>query len=289
MYKLCDKKKLTRLIICDFFLILTALAITNASNASYKTDEPIFLPIIMYHSIVSDTTDGNEYQVNVSTIESDLKYLSENGYNAVFIEEVADYVFYNKPLPENPVCITADDGFYNNSCYLLPLLKKYDMKATISVVGYFSEVISENDPHIPEYSYLTWEDISALIESDRIEIGNHTYNMHSLNDRKGCSKLFYESEEEYSKKFIEDVGTMQTLLKMNTGITPIVFTYPFGAISDESIPLLKELGFSAALNCREKPNYITHDESCLFTLNRYNRASGISTNDFMKKILCGKK
>lgn len=285
MYKCCKIRKLIVLAVCDIFLIIGALILTEAGTAIYDEEEKIFLPIIMYHSIVGENDSENDYQICVKTVEQDLKYLSDNGYTAVFIEDVIKYVRGNFPLPEKPVVITADDGFYNNLYYLLPLLEKYDMKATISVVGYFSEAIAPKDPRVPEYSYLTWEDISVLLKSGRIEIGNHTYNMHSLSERKGCSKLSYETDEEYCNLLMDDIGLLQTLVKMNTGITPVVFAYPFGAISDESIPVLKELGFEAALNCLEKPNYISHDESCLFNLNRYNRPSGISTEEFMRRVM----
>ena len=39
--------------------------------------------------------------------------------------------------------------------------------------------------------------------------------------------------------------------------------------------------------CEEKCNYITRDPECLFLLGRYNRPSGISTWEFMKKALKG--
>lgn len=285
MYKCCNIKKFIRIVVCDTAMILIAFIITIVGTASDKTSDEIFVPIIMYHSIIDDDLRSGDYKINVSMVESDLSYLKKNGYSAVFIEDIVNYVENNKPLPEKPVAITADDGFYNNYYYLLPLLEKYDMKATISVVGYYSDVLAANDSHVPQYSYLTWEDIKKCIDSGKIEIGNHTYNMHSLSGRKGCSKLEYETEEEYEKNFYEDIGTMQTITKLNTGITPEVFAYPYGYISPESIPLLKKIGFSAALNCFEKPNYITHDISCLFTLNRYNRPANMSTEEFMKKLL----
>lgn len=285
MYKCFKMRKFIILSVCDMIMIVTALIVTLMGTAYNEKEEKVFLPIIMYHSIVGDDDQGGDYQVRVSVVEQDLAYLKKNGYTAVFVEDVVNYVKNNKSLPEKPVIITADDGFYNNYYYLLPLLEKYDMKATISVVGYYSEVIAAKDPHIPQYSYLTWEDISKLLESGRVEIGNHTYNMHSLSERCGCEKLSFESEGEYVKKLNEDIGLMQTLIKMNTGVSPTVFAYPFGIISKESIPVLKELGFTAALNCIEKPNYISHDESCLFTLNRYNRPDGISTEEFMSRFL----
>ncbi|MGN1481465.1 polysaccharide deacetylase family protein [Porcipelethomonas sp.] len=290
MYKCCNIKKFIKLLLCDLAIILAACLITAASKNQWtafnsKKEEAVFVPIIMYHSIKENPGNDSDYAVSPDTVESDLKYLKENGFTSIFVEDIVNYVYNNKPLPQKPVVITADDGFYNNSYYLLPLLEKYDMKATVSVVGYFSEYIAQNDPHVPEYSYLTWDDIKEMNESGRIEFGNHTYNMHSYRERKGCSKLECETEEEYAEKFYEDIGLLQSLMKTNTGIVPTVFTYPYGYISEESIPMIKDMGFSAALNCYEKPNYITHDPDCLFTLNRYNRPENITTEDFMEKLL----
>ncbi|MGN0621503.1 MAG: polysaccharide deacetylase family protein [Porcipelethomonas sp.] len=285
MYFSFKTGKLFKILLCDCIMIIFASVITLTGSDKWRAleTECIPVPIIMYHSI-HDSRQG-DYVVSPETVENDLKYLKDNGYTAVFVEDIVSYVYGKSSLPEKPVVITADDGFYNNITYLLPLLEKYDMKATVSVVGYYSEVVAANDPHVPEYSYMTWDDIKEAIKSGRIEFGNHTYNMHSGSCRKGCSKLSYETDEEYAEIFTEDIGLMQSLMQINTGITPAVFTYPYGYISEESIPLLKKMGFTAALNCYEKPNYITHDESCLFTLNRYNRPAGISTEEFMKKAL----
>lgn len=287
MYKCFELKKLPRLLICDVIIILFAFIVTFTGKNTWKAynlEEKIFLPVIMYHSIIDDPTAINDYTVTLDEVESDLKYLRENGFNTVVTEDVINYVNGGK-LPENPIIITADDGFYNNMAYLLPLLQKYDMKAVISVVGYFSEVTAAADPHVPEYSYLTWEDITELKNSGRIEIANHTYNMHIDKGRKGCSRLPGESYDDYADALFEDIGLCQTLLSLNCDIAPAAFTYPFGCISKESIPVLKSMGFSAAYSCYERPNYITRDPDCLFTLDRYNRSGYYSTEEFMKNVL----
>lgn len=288
MYKCFELKRLPRLIICDIVIILIALIITFTGKnkwKAYNIEEKIFLPVIMYHSIVNNEAAVNDYTVTPEIVENDLKYLSENGYTAVSTEDVIRYVNGGDNLPPDPVIITADDGFYNNSTYLLPLLEKYNMKAVISIVGYYSEVTAAADPHVPEYSYLTWNDITRLKNNGRIEIANHTYNMHFDKGRKGCSRLYNESYDEYADALFEDIGLCQTLLSLNCGITPVVFTYPFGCISEESIPILKSMGFAAAFSCYERPNYITRDPDCLFTLDRYNRSGYLSTEEFMKKVM----
>lgn len=290
MYKCLNRKKLIKLLICDITIITVAAVITFFGKTRWRAFEnnnerEVVVPVIMYHSIVDDEKQVGDYCVNLNSVESDLRYLKENGYTSIFVEDLISYVYDNKELPEKPVIITADDGFYNNSFYLLPILEKYDMKATISIVGTYTEYIAVNDPHVPEYSYLTWDDINSMIESGRIEIANHTYNMHSSEQRKGCGINPTESEEEYAKMFTEDIGLMQSLIKINTGISSDVFTYPFGNISKESVPLLKEMGIKATLSCYERPNYISHNENCLYEIGRYNRNGKYTTEEFMRKLL----
>lgn len=269
-------------------IILSILCCTLGFNLIYSradTENGIFLPVIMYHSIIDDASQTNDYVVTPQIVENDFKYLKSHGYEAVTIQDLLDYIQNDVKLPEKPVLITVDDGFYNNYCYLVPLLQKYDYSAIISFVGEYTDITAVNDPHVPEYSYCTWEDIKNMLDTNTIELGNHTYSMHDNSVRKGCSKLSYETEEQYKSVLISDVGKLQQEFHEHIGKTPKVFAYPFGYISKESVPILKKLGFKATLNCYEKPNYIVKDLNCLFGLNRYNRSANYSTNDYMKKLL----
>jgi hypothetical protein len=62
---------------------------------------------------------------------------------------------------------------------------------------------------------------------------------------------------------------------------PTAFTYPFGRISDESIPIIKKLGFKASLTCDYGINIITKDPEKLYGLKRIARYHNIS----LKKTL----
>ena len=64
----------------------------------------------------------------------------------------------------------------------------------------------------------------------------------------------------------------------------VVFTYPFGAVSRESLPVIRENGFLMTLTCREKENYITRDPDCLYGIGRFNRSGLTSTEEYMRKI-----
>ena len=262
---------------------------TEAETGSLTAkEEGVSVPILMYHSILKDTSKSGKYTVTPTTIENDLLYLREHGYTTIVMADLIHYVYDNIPLPEKPVMITLDDGYYNNYTYLYPLLQKYQMKAVISIVGSYSQKFSEIDEPNPAYAYLTWNDILEMSQSGLVEFQNHSYDMHHQeNGRKGAKRKWGESDEEYRKNFEDDLQKTQDLLRQYTGSYPTTFTYPYGASSKGSIDLIKEMGFLASLSCYEHENIITKDPECLYFLNRYNRPSGISTAEFMKKAGLG--
>ena len=270
------------------FLILIMLLSGIFAYASVKSgtdDKEIAVPILMYHSILKDPKRSGDYVVTPDTLENDMKYLRNHGYETVLVKDLIAYVYDDVKLPKKPVVLTFDDGHYNNMVYLLPLLEKYKMKAVISVVGSYTEQFSLNDSHNPNYSYLTWDDIRELESSGKIEIANHTYHFHEKNHRKGCSILNSETTAEYQEKLHADLKSLQLALAENSNITPpVTFTYPFGYICAESQNPIESTGFLASLSCYERINSISKDKGCLYMLGRYNRPAQIQTEEFMKKI-----
>lgn len=251
--------------------------------ADKAQDSPVPLPVVMYHSVCNSKTAS--YIVSPSQLEADLSWLKSHGYTSVSAQQLIDYTHGIGELPDSPVLITFDDGFYNNLSLALPLLEKYDMCAVVSIVGRYTDDYAPADPHADSYSYLTWEDISQLAASGRIEIGSHTYDLHTSDSyRTGCSKTSVESDEEYAELLRNDLGLLKTELHDNCGILPAVFAYPFGALCPESLPVLRESDINLTLTCREGMNYITRSPDCLYGIFRYNRSGLLSTEEYMEKL-----
>ncbi len=286
MYGCYRTEKFKIFLILDVFLVLCWMlfnAFSRPVRSAGSSQEGIFLPVVMYHSITDHPQ--TDYQLSPEIFAQDLYYLYANGYQTVSAEQLLAYTRHEADLPEKPVMLTFDDGFYNNLSLALPLLEEYDMCAVISIVGYYTDVTAEKDPHADRYSYLTWGDVQELLKSGRIEIGSHTYNLHSNAERAGCSIRIGEQEESYASMLREDLGKLQSEMQMHTGSISGVFAYPYGFVCRESVPVLKELGFFCTLTCREEPNYITRDADCLYGLSRYNRNPAESAEAFFTRIL----
>lgn len=280
-------RRFVRLLILDavIFSLFTAFFLIGRSVIGSAADNSgaVPLPVVMYHSVREG--QPGQYSVTPEQLESDLQWLTGNGYTSVTAQQLIGYTLGANDLPERPVLITFDDGFYNNLSEALPLLEKYDMYAIVSAVGTYTEKLAAADPHSPAYSYLTWDDIAELAASGRVEIGDHTYDMHSLySGRRGCGRIPGEPPEDYALALRTDIGLMQTELRTHTGSAPAVFAYPFGEVSPESVPVLREMGFRMTLTCREDINLITRDPECLFGISRFNRSGLYTTGEFMELL-----
>ncbi|MGN0642472.1 MAG: polysaccharide deacetylase family protein [Huintestinicola sp.] len=256
------------------------------SEYAMALDKTAELPVLMYHSILKDPSRTGEYVITPDEFEKDMAYLSEHGYTAVTSAEIIAFTDIGEPLPEKPVLITFDDGHLNNLTYALPIMEKYDMRGEVNIVGAYTEQSVIYDDHNPYYAYLTWEEISELAASGRMEIGCHTYDMHSLSGRKGCAKRSWETAEEYTAAFSEDIDRVTVLLGEQCGIRPLIFAYPYGYMSEESYDILRNKGYRILLTCTEKTNMLTcskEGEGELIFLDRYNRSGLMSCSEFMSR------
>ena len=268
------------MIILAIICVLSLIFVQSFS----KADDVISVPIVMYHSILKSRS--GDYIVHPETLESDLQYIQKKGYTTITMTELINYVYDCGSIPEKTIIITLDDGYYNNLSYVVPLLHKYNMKAVISIVGEYTDTYTKSNEANPNYGYLRWQDINDLISDGVIEFQNHTYGLHSLGTRTGCKKLSYESLEQYTSVLSNDITKLQDEFYQNcNGYIPNTFTYPYGAVSNDSISVIKNLGFKASLSCSSGINYITKDPECLYLLKRNNRISNISTEDFFEKLL----
>lgn len=269
-----------------FSVVFTFSALfAGADSKEDKSDkEEVFLPIIMYHSILKDKNLQNDYTISPALFEKDLKYLTSNGYTTVTVEDLINYVYHGKDLPDKSIMLTFDDGYYNNYYYAFPLLKKYKCKAVISPIASMTEKFTQTQDISVTYGHISDDNIREMVNSGYVEIQNHSYDMHTLTPRKGVSKKKGESQEDYKNAVTSDITKAQNYLENVTGKKPSCFVYPFGAKSEGTEEIVRELGFVCTMTCTEEPNVITRDKESLFELSRYRRDGKESMENLMKSI-----
>ena len=239
-------------------------------NVNTKS-ENVNLTILMYHGF----TDGgkeSDYVLDVKNFEKDIVYLKNEGFSFVNTKDITDYVYKGKKLPEKCVILSFDDGYLNNYIYAFPVIKKHNVKAIVSPIAYYVEYYSINEDRNPNYSHLTNKEIKEMHSSGLIDFGNHSYNMHSLEGRKGSLKLSDENSEDYIREFYYDLKAAENVIEDITGEKPICYAYPFGSVSRESVSILKCCGYKVSFGCEEGFNTLTFGKpDCLLKLRRFNR------------------
>ena len=262
--------------------------IQAAVPAETAAEEPIRIPVLMYHSINRKESRAGEYVITPGALRGDLEWLQKNGYQTVVVRDLLDYVEAGTPLPEKPVMITFDDGYYNNYLNAFPILKELGMKAVVSIIISETDKYSQLNENRENYSHLTWEQIEEMMGSGLIEFQSHSYDLHkNAGKRKGIGKMKGESTEAYQAAIREDIEKGQLRFVEMTEYAPTAFTYPFGKVSEDSYPVLEELGFRATLDAQGKVFRLTRDPECLRRIPRYNRPWGKTAEQIVTKAMAG--
>lgn len=281
--------KFSKIIAAISGLLILSIAFITKSLSSIpaaSTGSGVELPIIMYHSILKNTELSGKYIITPSQLTEDIEYLESKGYTTITAAQLIDYVDNGTPLPEKPVMLTFDDGCYNNYEYVLPILREHDAHAVFCIVGKYTDDYTGINEANAAYGYMRWIDVYNMTASGHGEIANHSYDFHKYsNGRKGSRKKSGESKSEYQRIFKEDTQKTQDECLANTGSAPLVYAYPFGEYSKESIDVLKELGIRASFTCNEGVNIITQNPECLFLLKRNNRPDNVGTAEFFSKLI----
>ena len=246
--------------------------------------EPVKLPVIMYHGLIDDTSKQNKYFIAPEYFEQDLQYITENGYNTVFAGDLINHFEKGTPLPENPILLTFDDGYYNNYTFAFPLLKKYNCKAVISPIGISADEAEKDIRQNPAYSQCTWKQLKEMQDSGLVEIQNHTYDLHHIgNGRNGAKNNPDEDFNAYKAMLTADLEKFNTRMYDEIGTYPNSIIFPFGSFSSDTLTIVKEMNFKAAFDCEEKLNFLSSKDD-LFRIHRFLRPNNRSSKDFFDNI-----
>lgn len=268
-------------VIVTLFIVASAAG-RGTAGAVTDSGGKIELPVILYHEVRYNK--NGKLAISPYEFESDLKYIKDEGYTTVTVADLVNYVTKGVSLPEKPIMLTFDDGYLNDYVYAFPLIKKYNMKIVFSVIAKNTDDFTKVKDDNIDYSHVTWEQLNEMIQSGLVEVQNHTYNMHSISlKRYGCSKNPGESIEHYESALSDDLLKCQNEISLNTGVVPTAFTYPYGRVSGESLPVIKKLGFKASFSCKYGINMLNRDPEKLYCLKRVSRYHGTTLKKTIAK------
>lgn len=195
------------------------------------------LPVLTYHYVESPrgaTSHGAALTTAPIIFEKQLAALQERSYRTIFVKEIPSILTkVPSPAPPGsringhpspPVALTFDDGYADFAHVVLPLLKKYQAKATLFVVPDF----------IGRAGYLTRQELQDCIDSGLVEIGAHTLHHADL------TRLATAAAR-------TEITRSIAALEQDYGVTVTSFAYPFGRHTPRIEKLVEESGCTAAV------------------------------------------
>lgn len=233
--------------------------------------------VLCYHNIatleeIEKFPEEKDWLIEVNNFEEQLKYLAKHNYKTLTTEEFLKWKKGEISLPYKSVLITFDDGFLSNYQYAFPLLKKYNMNATVFLIGqYMEEGNKAWNGNVKEY--LTKDIIRKCQEEyPNIEFASHSFGLHT--------------QGSIEERTVEEMT--QDLKDFNEQIVPTkVYAYPFGAKNDKIKRALYNNHYQLAFTYGpDKKDYRkTNRKDQNYEIPRLNVSHGMKVSKFALRLL----
>lgn len=165
-----------RFILIIILIVIVVSCIFVFKNYKHNSRPDVKIPILLYHDCVStvpdiatnNDPDSYNYINTPESFEENIKTLIENGYTIISMSELHDALSGKALIPDKPILINFDDGYYSNYEFIFPILKKYNAKASIFIV-------TDNvGKEIDGVKYLGWNECLEMQNSGLVEIFSHS-------------------------------------------------------------------------------------------------------------------
>ena len=252
--------------IAVFIFLSVALTLLTAQG---QAEEPVKVPIIVYHNIAYDITDEDVLvTVTPQTFREHMQAIKNAGYTPITFGEYYSFVQNGTPLPKNPIMINFDDGYLSNYTYAYPLLREMGMKATFFIV---TDTVGADFDWM--YPHFTWEQAREMDKSGVIDIQSHSHTHVNLTEISGLEA-------------VTEIRLSKYLIETNLNKECAFFAYPYGASSEITVYLAETAGYKMQMlfgnngyNVKETP---LHRIERLIVRGDYSGAELIS---FVEQIL----
>ena len=220
---------------------------TNLKNIVDKIEKKYFslyvnkkkydIPVIMYHRVINNPENEGVYGTYIyeDMFKKHLQYLKDKNYTVITFKDLDKIGWRNRFEKDRKyIILTFDDGYKDNYDLAFPILKEFNFKATIFLMG--SLTYNEWDVKAggeKEFPLMSVEMIKEM-QDYGIEFGAHTFNHPKINTL---------SNEEIEHQIVD----VKKPLEEKIGKEIITFAYPYGILNDYAKEMAKKADYAFAL------------------------------------------
>lgn len=221
--------------------------------------------ILMYHSVGEQNI---KLSVKLENFEKQLNYLKLKKINLIKLSDLIKKINNHQDI-SNCVVLTFDDGYQSQYQQAFPLLKKYQIPATIFLItGSIGKDYKNSRGEL--FPLLKLEQIKEMVASDLIEFMPHT-------------RLHLKLTEINSAQLNEELAGSREDLRNMLNQDLAILAYPKGLFNQTIIDYLKNNSWSGAVTVQAG---LISQQADLFTLKR--NAVDVNTSFVVFKGLVAK-
>lgn len=179
------------------------------------------MTILVYHKL-SNHREGKSYTIQKKDFENHMEYLYQNNYKCIMVDDCVQVITEKNGCDyDKRILITFDDGYESDYNIVLPVLKKYNFKATFFIT---TDWVGVN-------GFMDRKQLQAL-KAEGMSVQSHAKTHMFLDDMRKDDVF----EEIYSSK-----GKLENIL----GSTVSFLSFPGGRYNNKVIECSEKLGLSA--------------------------------------------
>ena len=254
-------------------------------------DTAVQVPVLTWHQLTEEVSGSAT--ISPEAFRKQIQALSEAGYNAISLEQLRDYVYNGTPLPEKPIVLTFDDGYLSNYADAFPVLKEYNMKATIFAIGVSIGKDTYKDTDHAMTPHFGAAEMQEMVDSGLISIQSHTSDMHQWppfedgNDRvrETLAQLPGESDADYEAAVRADIQQSQQAIEPITGEKVNALSYPEGAYGTLTMDALRSQGIQLTFTTQPGVNAVVQGlPQTLYSMHRITMTEDTNMDEFLAEL-----
>ncbi len=223
---------------------LVAVPLLPVNSSSVYSDGYRVLPILCYHQFTATDNTTHRLELSAAAFEQQITYLLDNNFLILSFADVRDIMKQRKPIPEKAVVITIDDGYRSVYDVAWPILRKYNVPATLFVYTDF----------IGGSKALSWAQMEVMAASGLIEIESHGQSHTSLS-RLPADK----SVQTYQARVREEITGANAAFRKHLDGPASFLSYPYGNSSIMAADIAAEEGIALAATVTRGENTVFSD------------------------------
>ncbi len=171
--------------------------------------------------------------------DQQMKYLKDNGYRVISMNEFLDFLYYRSAIPKRSVVITIDGGHSSAYNIAYPILQKYGLSATFFI---YPDSIGINEMS------LTWDHLKKL-KAEGFEVGSFAFTSRDIEVKKE-----QEDEQAYWSRIKKELLLAKQIIDKELSQDTPYLAFPSAEYNQELLNICDQAGYKMAFTMQPGSN-----------------------------------